>query len=501
MTENNSYPEDPLDSMLDQESDDFFGNAKLSVGEGPEDLQGNVKNWTAAEFSNFYTRYKPHLERHAKRYLTRQVHAEEVVQDAFLYIMTSLPELDSEVGVLKFLKWKVRLLSYDLLRSSANNRERNVDSYDDFQMEDDGAFEELERADDLAVIRLALSQLQPRQREALVSSVFQEKSTSDIADQLGLNENATRQLLLRARNSFKRALVGEAQLHGKSASEILSVAVRKAAADAKSNVTKIGAFLLITSLSLGAWSSWNQIDQNDNTTLAQSSEIARGPIESQDPQVAPTNEQDETGDFRSGSEGIDGSRDGSSQSPIQSEQAETLDSERVDEQGESNLLPQSIGSDENLAEAEVAPDIVPPALSKTALQTMLSTDVDNAGIYVDSFAAKYRETFTGTSIEIFGGTGYSAFVDVSNSSLEVNNVILQIWIDGVRYFAVGKNFESEISESSTGAEVKVIVSNFYIVDEFGSVDSDSPLRDAVSTVTISFDGTANPTNASLRMSS
>lgn len=47
--------------------------------------------------------FRPHLERHAKRYLSNPVQAEEVVQDAFLYLMTTLPELDTELGVLKIM--------------------------------------------------------------------------------------------------------------------------------------------------------------------------------------------------------------------------------------------------------------------------------------------------------------------------------------------------------------------------------------------------------------
>lgn len=85
---------------------------------------------------------------------------------------------------------------------------------------------------------MALAKLNPRQREALVASVYEEKSSEEIAEQLGLSPNAARQLLFRARSAFRKALVGEAETQGKNISQILSIAVRKAALDAKENALR-----------------------------------------------------------------------------------------------------------------------------------------------------------------------------------------------------------------------------------------------------------------------
>jgi RNA polymerase sigma-70 factor (ECF subfamily) len=67
---------------------------------------------------------------------------------------------------------------------------------------------------------------------------------------MGLSNNAFRQLLFRARASFRQALVGEAETAGKSISEILSIAARKAAQDSGKIVASAGAFLLVLALSL-----------------------------------------------------------------------------------------------------------------------------------------------------------------------------------------------------------------------------------------------------------
>ena len=99
-----------LEQLLDEESDDEFGQSAAEVASA--ETRAVLKDWSAADFANIYTRYRPHLERHARRWLRSQTQVDEVVQDAFLYLMVTLPELDSELGVLRFLKWKVNCLLY-----------------------------------------------------------------------------------------------------------------------------------------------------------------------------------------------------------------------------------------------------------------------------------------------------------------------------------------------------------------------------------------------------
>jgi RNA polymerase sigma-70 factor (ECF subfamily) len=70
--------------------------------------------------------------------------------------------------------------------------------------------------------------------------MYEEKSTEQIASQVGLSENATRQLIFRARAAFKKALIGDVDTTGMSAAAILSVAARKAASEGK----KVGAAAL-----------------------------------------------------------------------------------------------------------------------------------------------------------------------------------------------------------------------------------------------------------------
>jgi len=174
-----------------------------------------------------------------------------VTQDAFLYLMTSLPEVDSDVGVLKLLKWKTRFLALDVIGSNSGAKFAPLDEQLELSVDDSEPSLELERADDAAIVAMALAKLEPRQREALVASLYEEKATSEVAGQLGLNENATRQLVFRAKAAFKKALVGEAETRGLTLSEILSVAARKASKDAGKYVSAASALLLVLAVSIG----------------------------------------------------------------------------------------------------------------------------------------------------------------------------------------------------------------------------------------------------------
>ena len=244
--------EDPLEQLLDEESDSEFGLPEFKEHLADTLTPAVLKDWTAKDFASIYVRFRPHLERHARRYLRNNSQVEEVVQDAFLYLMTTLPELDSELGVLRFLKWKTRLLALDVIRSNSRATFAPLDEQPEFAADMPESSDALERADDAAIVSLALAKLQPRHREALLATMYEEKSNEVVAAQMGLSDNAFRQLLFRARSAFKKALVGEAEIAGKSMAEVLSIAARKAAKDSGKVIGAAGAFLLALAISIGA---------------------------------------------------------------------------------------------------------------------------------------------------------------------------------------------------------------------------------------------------------
>ncbi|MFM5904949.1 MAG: RNA polymerase sigma factor, partial [Micrococcales bacterium] len=151
--------EDEFEALLDEVSDEEFGLPEFKDESTPAEQRAKLKEWTSQDFSNIYVRYRPHLERYARRWISNPSQVDEVVQDAFLYLMVTLPELDSEIGVLRFLKWKLRLICLDVIRASGRAQLNNIDDHDYLESDSPEASAALEQADDAAVVRLALSKL------------------------------------------------------------------------------------------------------------------------------------------------------------------------------------------------------------------------------------------------------------------------------------------------------------------------------------------------------
>lgn len=202
-----------------------------------------VVDWSTRELSSFYGRHRSHLVIYAASFLESKIEADEVVQDAFLYLLTAMPELDSEVGLLRFIKWKIRLLCFDVSR--AKKTAPKIQEISDGDLISPEPEHSLVRAEEAAIVSIALSKLPPRQREAIVASVLMDMSNSEVAGKMGLSENAFRQLLLRARKSFKAALIGEAELANRSAGEVLSLAVSRASASSRKYLPTISASLVL----------------------------------------------------------------------------------------------------------------------------------------------------------------------------------------------------------------------------------------------------------------
>ena len=497
------FTEDPLESLLDNESDEEFGLPEFKEHLADHLKPAKLKDWTAADFASIYVRFRPHLERHARRFLVNPSQVEEVVQDAFLYLMTTLPELDSEVGVLKFLKWKTRLLALDVIRSNSRASFAPIDDVPEMAANVEDFNQELERADDAAIVALAMAKLQPRHREALIATLYEEKAQEAVAAQMGLSENALRQLLFRARSAFKKALIGEAEIAGKSMSEVLSIAARKAAAESGKYISAAGAFLLVLAISIGVLPNLgNQTGQN----------LADAPAASQE--AAP---QSATGSA-TGAETSEAASESASNNEAASAEAEAApetvpaDSAPAAEsepatQPETDT--QTVAAPNTSSPIVISPaiEITPapapaplptqlPELSEADFVSILNTNVSQAGIYSASKAAAFSDFFQGESIEIFGGTGISAFVYVNPTTLKLENAMFQMWIDGERYYAIARTS----SATNNGLNLSYSGSNFYVVDDQGRVFDSSPLANAKATVNLSVDSQGLPVSASLKVS-
>jgi hypothetical protein len=143
------------------------------------------------------------------------------------------------------------------------------------------------------------------------------------------------------------------------------------------------------------------------------------------------------------------------------------------------------------------PETTPlPSFSEEDFAQILGTNVSQAGFYTSSKAASFSDFFQGESIEIFGGTGISAFVYVNPTTLKIENAMFQMWVDGERYYAIAR----VSSVSNLGLNLGYRGSNFYVVDDQGRVFDNSPLANASARVELQVDINGNPLKASIKLS-
>ena len=373
-----------------------------------------LKDWSAQDFANIYTRFRPHLERHARRFLRSQHQVDEVVQDAFLYLMVTLPELDSEIGVLRFLKWKVRLLCLDVIRASGRAIINNIDEIAEPAAKGAEVGSEMEHIEDAAIVRLALSKLNPRHREVLLASMYEEKSTREIAAQVGLSENATLQLIFRARAAFKKALLGaDVDTSGMSVSAILSVAARKAAHEAKQLGAQAMVFVLFMMLAVGAFVNFG--NRNQSAVIA---EADRNPASSS---TAPT----------SRSTAAAANSAAAQSAPI--EIAETS-------------APAALSSSSPSASSSAEPSAPSSPFSAAQVRQIFSTNPNSAGaIRTASFSNSVTMV---DNYDVYDNLGNHALVTVSttNGVSRLESACFDFTINGYKYFAYLQDATTSLTE-------------------------------------------------------
>ena len=426
------FTEDPLEALLDEQSDEDFGDLELKERDGKP---VKLAEWSAQDFSSIYLRFRPHLERHARRFLRNPSQVDEVVQDAFLYLMVSLPELDSEIGVLRFLKWKTRLLALDVIRASGRAYINSIDDVQEPESNDPEVSSNLEQQDDAAVVRLALSKLNPRHREVLIASMYEEKSTEEIASQVGLSENATRQLIFRARAAFKKALIGDVDTTGMSAAAILSVAARKAASEGK----KVGAAALtliaLVVMSLTVFPGLNR---------APSDQMAEAPASS-------------------------GSSQGSDQvSTGSGSVAEGSNSEP----GATDSAAESLNTADSGSQVSASPS--PTQSEKEQIKAVLESPAVGAIVNSDSRSKVFVLDQSYTAV---GDNGLTAKFGFSPNSDQVfSNVLVEINLDGYVFEFEPANVQLVTGKNAENLDVYLLVGDAtQIYDEFGKNWSKSEL--------------------------
>jgi RNA polymerase sigma factor (sigma-70 family) len=187
--------------------------------------------------------------------------ANEVVQEAFIKFILAAPELDTKERALAYMRATINNLSLNVVRARGSRPNLvAIDSDTSAERLAEIAVENyipadvsMSAAEDAAIIKLALAQLSPAERAALVMWEMEGRSTSEIASELGIKESAVRHTVSRARASLRRVLselvIDEER--GLTALDMLSTSYKKAAEIAQKSSKVALSLLLVVTAFLG----------------------------------------------------------------------------------------------------------------------------------------------------------------------------------------------------------------------------------------------------------
>ena len=223
--------------------------------------QATQGDWTVADLASLYSDYRTSLVSQARRMLRSDSEANEVVQEAFIKFILAAPELDTKERALAYLRATINNLSLNVIRARGSrpnlvaiDSDTSAERLAEIAVENYiPADESISAAEDAAIIKLALAQLSPAERAALVMWEMEGRSTSEIASELGIKESAVRHTVSRARASLRRVLselvIDEER--GLTALDMLSTSYKKAAEIAQKSSKVALSLLLVVTAFLG----------------------------------------------------------------------------------------------------------------------------------------------------------------------------------------------------------------------------------------------------------
>jgi RNA polymerase sigma factor (sigma-70 family) len=175
------------------------GGPRLSR-EGDERLIDLARDGSAIAFDELVSRYRPALLNYCRRYLAAD-RAEDAVQLTFLRAYEQLHTWDGDFHLRSWLFRVAHNAAIDGLRDRGSSHAQMDESIDGVEQPHQAA----ERQERVRYTVTAIQALPQRQRDAVVLREFEGRSYQEIASRLGITVGATRQLLLRARDTLRLA--------------------------------------------------------------------------------------------------------------------------------------------------------------------------------------------------------------------------------------------------------------------------------------------------------
>jgi RNA polymerase sigma-70 factor (ECF subfamily) len=298
--------------------------------------------------------------------------------------------------------------------------------------------------------------------------MYEEKTSAEIAAQVGLTENATNQLIFRARSAFKKALLGDdVDTTGMSVSKILSVAARKAAFEAKKVGAQAMVFVLFLILGIGAVV---------NFTSRPNNQIQAGPAQS------PSSQTPSTASSQAPTAG--------SIAPVPSQTSEVVQNPSI-----GNLAIGVSQADPSLTPAPMA-SAPPTVLASSELIEYAARAASVVATHASQIQDEIYLSADKRQVISVKGSPLSAKFEYSLESASISSLIITFELDGQTY----KTYPYSYSVSKNGlGSVSAIGQLGYFIDSKSRVVTENPLQSARFELILQLDGSGKAVNAELKL--
>ena len=162
-----------------------------------------VRRGEAAGAARLFKRYAAPLLRFTGRIVGDPAEAEEITQDVFLKLMVRADQYDGRAPVASWLFAIAANACRDRLRRSVRRPSVALEAVAEVREPGVPADERLAHRQRCEAVRLALSELSPEQREALVLARYHGMPYAEIARALDISEGAVKTRIFRAMETLK----------------------------------------------------------------------------------------------------------------------------------------------------------------------------------------------------------------------------------------------------------------------------------------------------------
>jgi RNA polymerase sigma factor (sigma-70 family) len=160
--------------------------------------------------SEIYDRYSGRIYNFAFRFLRNSEAAEDAVQEVFVKMLKHANQFHGDAKLSTWLFSITANWCRDYLRKADNKTKESDEVLVTLPSSSESPERSLERRQNETMVRRALQQLTPEQREAILLSRYQGLSYAEIAQISGCSEGAVKTRVFRAMETLKKTLAGSA---------------------------------------------------------------------------------------------------------------------------------------------------------------------------------------------------------------------------------------------------------------------------------------------------